>query len=924
MPIILILFIVFSVNNVFGQGSWKSSGNDIYYIYNDGKVGIGTFTPKKLLHITADHNSYPNLFPVIRLENIDPKSLWVNIWDIRNEENLYFDFGESEPLSTLMVLTKDGQLSLGTETPGTSAIMQINSNDKGLLIPRMTTPEKNAISSPVNALLVFDTDLQVFSYYDTNAGEWLNIAETSAFSDYLLISDFNNSVAGGITQTDTSNWNAAYNWTQNFTETDPIFNSHLSSGITEQDTANWNTAFSWGNHAEAGYLTSMSEIDPIFSVHLSSDITEQDTLNWNTTFSWGDHSAAGYITDGNTNWNNEYGFITAASSDELTNKTGNISMWTNDVGYITEASGTFLWGRQNNNTVLLNPGDNLGLGTNNPKKSLHIYNQISEMGFNKSAIRLHNYYTTYGKGTDPPPPVVISNAVWDIENNKNTLDFKFGHDALNYPVVTKISFDKDGKIGIGTSEPQTQLHIINEESSVIRLETNYDDGSTPGSGTGTGNSNKSIVPAIWDIRTEETTLHFDYTQNGNYQASKIKFTKAGKINANQLNIANGNLTVDENGNVGIGSDDPGAKLWVEGRCVIRNLDGDDALDVVNDAPKNSLSSNTDLIWGRYKYRQDNNPRLLHFSTWDEEKGSRDIFTIKNNGQVGIGTKNPVATLDIDGDLNFTGMLLHDGEEFSPSAWQENENHIYYSVGNVGIGTSNPVEKFQIGDRWTFHNGGTKVIGYNYDSQWPDGSYRITDGYVSQIRFTESGHIHFKFAGNDAAGSQITDEITSLSLTNSGNVGIGTSNPNSRLHIKYGAIKISGGASLGQGTRFQIDTEVSYAHKFLEFRNINGEQFGVWGDGTVKAKKIKVQSTWSDFVFEPDYKLTPLNELETYINNNKHLPDIPTEQEIIKDGLDLGDMQKLQMQKIEELTLYIIELNKRIESLEKENSKLKNK
>ena len=78
------------------------------------------------------------------------------------------------------------------------------------------------------------------------------------------------------------------------------------------------------------------------------------------------------------------------------------------------------------------------------------------------------------------------------------------------------------------------------------------------------------------------------------------------------------------------------------------------------------------------------------------------------------------------------------------------------------------------------------------------------------------------------------------------------------------------------------------------------------------------------MFKPDYKLTPLKELETYINNNKHLPDIPTEQEIIKDGLDLGDMQKLQMQKIEELTLYIIQLNKENEKLKERINKLENK
>jgi hypothetical protein len=62
--------------------------------------------------------------------------------------------------------------------------------------------------------------------------------------------------------------------------------------------------------------------------------------NWNTAYGWGDHSKQGYIKDGNTGWNNSYGFITASSTDTLTNKSGNISQWTNDAGYITSYTDT--------------------------------------------------------------------------------------------------------------------------------------------------------------------------------------------------------------------------------------------------------------------------------------------------------------------------------------------------------------------------------------------------------------------------------------------------------------------------------------------------------------------------------------------------------------------------------------------------------
>jgi len=65
-----------------------------------------------------------------------------------------------------------------------------------------------------------------------------------------------------------------------------------------------------------------------------------DSTQWNTAYGWGDHSTEGYIKDGNTNWNNTYGFITASSTDTLTNKSGNISMFTNDAGYLTSYTDT--------------------------------------------------------------------------------------------------------------------------------------------------------------------------------------------------------------------------------------------------------------------------------------------------------------------------------------------------------------------------------------------------------------------------------------------------------------------------------------------------------------------------------------------------------------------------------------------------------
>lgn len=88
------------------------------------------------------------------------------------------------------------------------------------------------------------------------------------------------------------------------------------------------------------------------------------------------------------------------------------------------------------------------------------------------------------------------------------------------------------------------------------------------------------------------------------------------------------------------------------------------------------------------------------------------------------------------------------------------------------------------------------------------------------------------------------------------------------------------------------------------------------NGDVFATKIKVTQTgWPDYVFHHNYNLPSLPEVEMFIKNNQHLPDIPSAAEVDKNGLDLGEMNKKLLQKVEELTLYIIEQQKTITDLQ---------
>ena len=94
------------------------------------------------------------------------------------------------------------------------------------------------------------------------------------------------------------------------------------------------------------------------------------------------------------------------------------------------------------------------------------------------------------------------------------------------------------------------------------------------------------------------------------------------------------------------------------------------------------------------------------------------------------------------------------------------------------------------------------------------------------------------------------------------------------------------------------------------------------NGTVTAREIVVtNSGWPDYVFADDYQLMSLEEVETFIKTNKHLPNIPSEYVIENEGLPVSDMTGRRMEKIEELTLHVIELNKKVKKLEAENERL---
>lgn len=278
-----------------------------------------------------------------------------------------------------------------------------------------------------------------------------------------------------------------------------------------------------------------------------------------------------------------------------------------------------------------------------------------------------------------------------------------------------------------------------------------------------------------------------------------------------------------------------------------------------------------------------------------------ISNFKDAGVLGLPSVNSTfyTTIGFRGWLDNTGGKAHelafsdDSRVFLRSglvpSWERwREMVVSDENGNVGIGTTSPTGKFQVQqDTYDLVTGANTVdIGLGGATGGWARSFRVVNKSGSN---GQDGGAFGVFGVGTAPQfvymSLPTSDITGynsakiLVLTNQGNVGIGTTAPDARLSV----------------------------------------------NGTIHSNEVKVDSkTWPDYVFKPDYALSPLSEVKNYIDKNQHLPEMPSEQEIIKNGLNLGEMNRLLTKKVEELTLYLIELKRSNELMEERLKKVENK
>jgi hypothetical protein len=446
----------------------------------------------------------------------------------------------------------------------------------------------------------------------------------------------------------------------------------------------------------------------------------------------------------------------------------------------------------------------LGIGTTSPGEKLHVDGSI-RVGDTNDVVYADKFFT-------------VSNANLHIGANN-------GYDTVffNGPADERMRITSTGNVGIGTNSPNRKIHIVSSEyvigdfvrSTGTNAYLSFQDQTTSGSGfvgvgaagndlllrsgnlervrvisngnVGIGTTNPARRLEVYDssssiisqFRSGSGTSSFICFANDGSTADQVRI---GSISTNLVLSTNytERMRVDSSGNVGIGTTSPNAKLHV-----YNTGNGEIEVERASGALINIQAQSAKGVIGT-----DSNHTL------SLKTNSSERLTILNTGNVGIGTTSPSQKLDVVGSAQITDdiylgrYIFHDGDTNTWLGFPSTDSFVvrtngsdrFYinSSGNVGIGTNSPSSKLQVNGDLTVGDDSTvgsfiNVIaaGASQDAGIRFGSESNTDSKAAIYTNTSNSDLHF----------DVTESTRMLIDSGTGNVGIGTTSPQEKLHVQ---------------------------------------------------------------------------------------------------------------------------------------------
>ena len=433
----------------------------------------------------------------------------------------------------------------------------------------------------------------------------------------------------------------------------------------------------------------------------------------------------------------------------------------------------------------------------------------------------------------------------------------------------------------------------------------------------------------------------------------------GKLSIAQFTTTSGNITQTSSGNVGIGfpAFTPARTLHVQtgvqngGIRVTQTYNGFSALELFN----STLNAHN---WAVVSTGNGNSEGAGNFGLYDYTTGLYRMFIYGTSGNTGFGTKTPITKLHINGNALFTNIagvpssaaFIRGNSNYSTATdpeytWYNNDqtglfhpaiNIIGFTIGgsermrinengNVGIGTANPLAKLDVTNGSILFNGTTGTTpasGAGTRMMWIPSKSAFRVGTVDGTHWDDANI----GTASTAFGLMTTAPSYGSFVIGRYNYNLGAFNPTTWISTDPLFV-------VGNGSRDQLSNALTV---YKDGKTLIGNPGLANFKGTPDGYKLYVQegiltdrvkvavntsNNWADYVFDENYKLKSINELEAFVKTHKHLPNVPSADEVVKDGIDMATMDAKLLEKIEELSLYIIEQNKRIEALESKTKEL---